>query len=93
MPHHLLDLPLLLQVIQCLPCQAAIDLQSVDECRDCDEAVGLDIFVEFIGGRFVEDNGVVCLILDWKREGMSVQRRQCNIARTSKVRGRKGCMW
>lgn len=65
MPNHLLDLSLLLQIIQRLPCQAAIDLQSVDERGDCDEAVGLDVFVEFVGGGFVEDDGVVGLVLDY----------------------------
>lgn len=64
-PNHLLDLSLLLQIIQRLPCQAAIDLQSVDERGDCDETVGLDVFVEFVGGGFVEDDGVVGLVLDY----------------------------
>lgn len=65
MSHHLLDLPLLLQVIQCFPCQASIDLQSVHEGGYGDEAVGLDVFVEFVGGGFIEDDCVVGLVLDW----------------------------
>lgn len=67
MSYHLLDLPLLLQIIQCLPCEATIDLQSINEGGDCDEAVGLDVFVEFVGGGFVEDDGVVGLVLDCSR--------------------------
>ena len=67
MPNHLLDLALLLQIIQRFPCQAAIDLQSIDERGDGDETVGLDVFVEFIRGGFVEDDGVVGLVLDCGR--------------------------
>lgn len=68
MPNHLLDLSLLLQIIQRFPCQAAIDLQSVDKRGNCDEAVRLDVFVEFVRGGFVENDGVVGLVLDcWER--------------------------
>jgi hypothetical protein len=67
MPNNLLNLSLLLQIVQRLPCQASIDLQSVDERSNCDEAVGLDIFIEFVGGGFVEDDGVVGLVLDYCR--------------------------
>jgi len=70
-PNHLLDLSLLLQIIQRLPCQAAIDLQSVDERSDCDKAVGLDVFVELVGRGFIEDDGVVCLVLDYLRVNVS----------------------
>lgn len=65
MPDHLLNLPLLLQIVQRFPCQAAIDLQSVHQRGDGDEAVGLDVFVEFVGGGFVEYDGVVGLVLDY----------------------------
>ena len=65
MPHNLLDLSLLLQVMQRLPCKATIDLQSVDESGNCDEAVRLYIFVELVRGCFIENNGVVGLILDY----------------------------
>ena len=64
MPNHLLDLTLLLQIIQRFPREAAIDLQPVHERGDCDEAVGLDVFVEFVRGGFVEDDGVVGFVLD-----------------------------
>lgn len=66
---NLLDLALLLQVIQCLPRQTPIDLQSIDKGGDGDEAVGLDVFVEFVRGGFIEDDGVVGLVLDCAAEG------------------------
>lgn len=65
MSNHLLDLSLLLQIIQRLPRETAIYLQSVDEGGNCDEAVGLNVFVEFVGGGFVEDDCVVGLVLDY----------------------------
>ena len=64
-PHHLLDLPLLLQIVQNLPRQAAVDLHPVHEDRNGDEPVGLYVFVEFVRGGFVENDGVVGLVLDW----------------------------
>ncbi len=69
MPNNLLNLPLLLQIIQRLPRQTAIDLQPIDERGDRDEAVGLHVFVEFVRGGFVEDDGVVGLVLDCRRGG------------------------
>ena len=65
MPHHLLDLSFLLQIVQRLPCKATIDLQAIDKGRDGDESIGLHVFVEFIRGGFVEDHGVVGLVLDY----------------------------
>ena len=67
MPHNLLDLSLLLQIIQRLARQTAIDLETIDERGDGDEAVGLDVFVEFVGGGFVEDDGVVGFVLDCRK--------------------------
>lgn len=64
MSHHLLNLPLLLQIAQRLAREAAIDLQAVDERGDGYQAVGLHVFVELVGGGFVEDDGVVGLVLD-----------------------------
>ena len=62
---NLPDDALLLEILQRLSRQAAIDLQSIDEYGDCDEAVGLDIFVELVGGGFVEHDGMVGLVLDY----------------------------
>lgn len=73
MSNHLLDLSLLLQIIQRLPCETAIDLQSVDKGGNCNEAVGLNVFVEFVGGGFVEDDGVVGLVLDYCKTAESAR--------------------
>lgn len=43
--HNLLDLTVRLQVSQGSPGERAVDLQSVDEGGDCDEAVGLHILL------------------------------------------------
>lgn len=66
-PNNLLDLPLLLQIVQRLPRKTAIDLQTIDERRDGDEAVGLHVFVQFVRGGLVEDDGVIGLVLDCRR--------------------------
>ena len=65
MSHDLLDLPLLLQITQRLPRQTSVDLETVDERGNGDQAVGLHVFVEFVRGGFVEDDSVVGLVLDW----------------------------
>lgn len=64
MANNLLDLALFLQVLQTCPCQRAIDLESIDESGNGDEAVRLDVLVELIGGGLVEDDGVLGLVLD-----------------------------
>lgn len=64
MPHHLLDLALLLQILQRLPRKGPIDLQPIDKRGHGDETVGLHVFVEFVRGGFVEDDRVVGLVLD-----------------------------
>ena len=60
----LLDLTLLLEISQSPPCQRTVDLQSVHEGGNGDEAVRLDILVELVGSGLVEDDGVVGLVLD-----------------------------
>jgi hypothetical protein len=62
--NHLLDLPLLLEVLQTFPRQRAIDLESVNEGRDGNKAVGLHVLVQLVGGGLVEKDGVLSLILD-----------------------------
>lgn len=64
MSNNLLDLTLLFEVGEGLAGQAAVDLQTVDEGSDGDEAVGLDILVELLGCGLVEDDGVLGLVLD-----------------------------
>lgn len=65
MPHNLLNQPLLLQIPQRLPRQTPIDLQTIHERGHSNKAVRLDVFVEFVAGGFVEDDGVVGLVLNY----------------------------
>lgn len=64
MPHHLLNLTLFLQIAQRLARQAAVDLKAIDESGNSDEAVRLHVFVEFIRGCFVQDDGMVGFVFD-----------------------------
>jgi len=63
-PDDLLDGALLLQIGEGAAGERAVDLQSVDQDGDCDEAVGLDVLGEFLRGGLVEDDGVDGLVLD-----------------------------
>ena len=67
MSNNLFDLSLLLQIVQCLPRQTSIDFQPIDKRGDSNQAVGLDVFVEFVRGGFIEDDRMVGLILDYKK--------------------------
>jgi hypothetical protein len=60
----LLDLAVRLEVLECLPCEGSVDLQAIDEGRNGDEAVGLDILLEPVVDLLVENNGVLGLVLD-----------------------------
>lgn len=60
-----LDLALLLEVLDALPRQGAVDLESVDQGGDGHQAVGLDILVELLRGGLVEEDGVLGLVLDY----------------------------
>ena len=64
-PHNLLNLPLLLQIIQCFPRQTPIDLQPIHQRRHCYQAIRLHVLVEFVRGGFIEDDGVVSFVLDY----------------------------
>lgn len=64
MSHHLLDLSLLLEVLQALPGERAVDLEPVDEGGNGHEAVGLDILIELVGSGLVKEDGVLGLVLD-----------------------------
>lgn len=59
-----LDDALLLKVGKALAGQRTVDLHSVDEGGDGDEAVGRDILVELLGSGLVENDGVLGLVLD-----------------------------
>lgn len=62
-----LDLSLLLEVLEALAGQRAVDLESVDKGGDGDETVGLDVLVQLVGSGLVEDDGVLRLVLDCSR--------------------------
>lgn len=62
--NDLLDRALLLEIVKALAGKAAVDLQSVDERGDRDQAVGLHILEELLGGGLVEDDSVLGLVLD-----------------------------
>lgn len=66
MSDNLLDDALLLQVGQTSASNGTVDLHSVNENRDGDQAVGLDIFVKLLGGGLVEDDSVLGLVLNYK---------------------------
>lgn len=65
MANHLLDHTLLLEVCQGFSGERAVDLQSVDEDGDGDEAVRLDILLKLLRGVLVENDGVLGLVLDY----------------------------
>lgn len=64
MPDDLLDLAFLLQVGERATGQAAVDLEAVDQHRDGDEPVRLNVLVEFVAGGFVKHDGMVGFVLD-----------------------------
>lgn len=59
-----LDHALLLEVADALAGEGAVDLHSVDQDGNGDEAVGLNILVELVGDVLVEQDGVLGLVLD-----------------------------
>lgn len=62
-----LDLSLLLEVLEALAGQGAVNLEPVDKGGDGDETVGLDVLVQLVGSGLVEDDGVLGLVLDCRR--------------------------
>jgi hypothetical protein len=69
--NDLLDGALLLQVGEGLPGQGSVDLETVDEGGHGNQAVRLDILLELVVGLLVEDDGVVGLVLDCKKDYVS----------------------
>lgn len=67
MTNNLLDLSPLLEISEGAAGQATVDLETVDESSDGDETVGLDVLVESVSGRLLEDDGVLGLVLDCSR--------------------------
>jgi hypothetical protein len=64
---NLLDLAVGLEVSESLAGKAAVDLETVDKGGDGDQTVGLNILLELLGGRLVENDGVLGLVLDCRR--------------------------
>jgi len=62
---NLLDLALSLEVLEGFPGERAVDLETVDEGGNGDQAVRLDILVELVGDVLVEDDSVLGLVLDY----------------------------
>ena len=61
--NRLYDL-LCFQFMQCLPGQTAVDLQALDEHTDTHESIGPDLFEQLVVRWFVEEDGIVSLVLD-----------------------------
>jgi hypothetical protein len=62
---NLLDLTLSLEVLEGFPGERAVDLETIDEGGNGDQAVRLDILVELVGDVLVEDDSVLGLVLDY----------------------------
>jgi hypothetical protein len=63
--NNLLDLAVCLEVGKRLAGERSVDLQAVDKGCNSDQAVRLDILLEFVVGLLVEDDSVVGLVLDY----------------------------
>ena len=61
---NLLDGALLLEIVESLSGERTVDLETVDEGGNGDQAVGLDVLVELVRGLLVENDGVLGLVLD-----------------------------
>jgi hypothetical protein len=62
--NDLLDAALSLEIGKRLSGEGAVDLETIDEGSDRDQAVRLDILLELVVGLLVENDGVVGLVLD-----------------------------
>ena len=76
---NLLDLAVLLEVVEGFPCERTVDLETIDEGGDGDQAVRLNILLEAVVLLLVEDNSVLGLVLDcaacqWRFSGLECAR-------------------
>lgn len=72
----LLDASLLLEGGEGLAGEGSVDLETIDEGSDRDQAVRLDILLELVIGGLVEDDGVLGLVLDcWVCQWRSIRCR------------------
>lgn len=62
--NDLLDLAVLLELLQSLAGQAAVDLETVNQGGDSDQTEVLDILLETLGDLLLKDDVVVGLVLD-----------------------------
>lgn len=58
------DLTFLLEGVQSLTGETAVDLETINKGGDGDQTVGLDFLVESLKGGLLEDNSVLGLVLD-----------------------------
>jgi len=63
----LLDGTSLFEVLESLAGDRSVDLQTIDEDSDRDQAVGLNILLKALVGLLVENDGVLRLVLDCSR--------------------------
>jgi hypothetical protein len=61
---NLLDLAVGLEVVEGFPGERTVDLETIDEGGNGDQAVGLNILLEAVVLLLVEDNSVLGLVLD-----------------------------
>jgi hypothetical protein len=79
--NNLLDLTVGLEVVKGLAGERTVDLKTIDEGGDGDQAVRLDILVELVGDVLVEDNSVLGLVLDCAAVSSNSPAKRCLCAR------------
>lgn len=76
--NDLLDLAVLLELLQSLAGQAAVDLETVNQGGDSDQTEVLDILLETLSGLLLKDDVVVGLVLDCGCQVSITVRRWCS---------------
>lgn len=71
-PNNLLDQTLLLKIRQRLASQRSVNLETINQRGDSDEAVGLHVLGQLVGGSLVKDDSVVCLVLDCRKVSSAI---------------------
>ena len=66
MSNNLLDLSLLLEIRERTAGQGTVDLKTIHQGSNSDKTVRLHVLVELVGRGFVEDYGVLGLVLYWR---------------------------
>ena len=91
MTDNLLDLALSLEVLEGFPGERTVDLETIDEGGNGDQAVRLDILVELVGDVLVEDDSVLGLVLDYKSISTALASSRCRACRVVRWRRRSLC--